>query len=73
MAADQEVRKTLRNVLLADENVAIRLQAIDLLVANRDDNMVGIMQGLVQRENNTSVRLKLQQALRDMNASIGTF
>jgi HEAT repeats/Putative zinc-finger len=73
MAADQEVRKTLRNVLLADSNVAIRLQAIDLLVAHRDDNMVGIMQGLVQRENNNSVRLKLEKALRDMNASIGTF
>jgi anti-sigma factor RsiW len=73
MAADQEVRKTLRNVLLADDNVAIRLQAIDLLVAHRDDNMVGIMQGLVQRENNHSVRLKLEKALRDMNASIGTF
>jgi hypothetical protein len=73
MAADQEVRKTLRNVLLADDNVAIRMQAIDLLVAHRDDNMVGVMQGLVQRENNNSVRLKLEKALRDMNASIGTF
>jgi hypothetical protein len=73
MADDPEVRKTLRNVLLADDNVAIRLQAIDLLVAHRDDNMVGIMQGLVQRENNNSVRLKLEKALREMNASIGTF
>lgn len=73
MAADQEVRKTLRHVLLADDNVAIRMQVIDLLVAHRDDNMVGVMQGLVQRENNNSVRLKLEKALRDMNASIGTF
>jgi hypothetical protein len=73
MAADEEVRKTLRNVLLADDNVAIRMQAIDLLVAHRDDNVVGVMQGLVQRENNNSVRLKLEKALRDMNASIGTF
>ena len=73
MAADQEVRKTLRNVLLADDNVAVRMQVIDLLVAHHDDNMVGVMQGLVQRENNNSVRLKLEKALRDMNASIGTF
>ena len=58
MAADQDVRKTLRNVLLADDNVAVRMQVIDLLVAHRDDNMVGIMQGLVQRENNDSVRRK---------------
>jgi hypothetical protein len=73
LAADQEVRKTLRHVLLSDDNVAVRMQVIDLLVAHRDDNMVGVMQGLVQRENNNSVRLKLEKALRDMNASIGTF
>ena len=45
----------------------------DLLVAHRDDNMVGMMQGLVQQENNNSVRLKLEKALRDMNASPGRF
>lgn len=73
LAGDAEVRKTLRRVLLADDNVAVRLLVIDLLVANRDDNMVGMMQGLVQKENNNSVRLKLEKALKDMNASIGTF
>ena len=73
LAGDPEVRKTLRNALLTDDNVAVRMQVIDLLVANRDDNMVGMMQGLVQKENNDSVRLKLEKALRDMNASIGTF
>jgi Putative zinc-finger/HEAT repeats len=73
LAGDSEVRKTLRRVLLADDNVAVRMLVIDLLVANRDDNMVGIMQGLVQRENNNSVRLKLEKALRDMNASPGRF
>jgi hypothetical protein len=73
LAADQEVRKSLRHALVADDNAAVRMQVIDLLVAHRDDNMVGIMQGLVQRENNDSVRRKLEKALRDMNASIGTF
>ena len=73
LAADSEVRKTLRNVLLTDDNVAVRMLAIDLLVANRDDNMVGMMQGLVQKENNNSVRLKMEKALRDMNASPGRF
>jgi hypothetical protein len=73
LAADPEVRKTLRHVLLADDNVAVRMQVIDLLVAHHDDNMVGVMQGLVQRENNDTVRRKLEKALRDMNASIGTF
>ena len=73
LAGDSEVRKTLRRVLLADDNVAVRMLVIDLLVANRDDNMVGMMQGLVQKENNNSVRLKLEKALRDMNASPGRF
>ena len=73
LAGDSEVRKTLRRVLLADDNVAVRMLVIDLLVANRDDNMVGMMQGLVQQENNNSVRLKLEKALRDMNASPGRF
>jgi hypothetical protein len=73
LAADSEVRKTLGRVLLSDDNVAVRMLAIDLLVAHRDDNMVGMMQGLVQKENNNSVRLKLEKALRDMNASPGRF
>ena len=73
LAGDSEVRKTLGRVLLADDNAAVRMLVIDLLVANRDDNMVGMMQGLVQKENNNSVRLKLEKALRDMNASPGRF
>jgi hypothetical protein len=73
LAADAEVRKGLRQALQSDEDPAVRMQVIDLLVAHRDDNMVGVMQGMVQRENNNSVRLKLEKALRDMNASIGTF
>ena len=60
-------------MLLADDNLAVRMQVIDLLVAHRDDNMVGVMQGVVQRENNNSVRLKLEKALKDMNASSGRF
>ena len=35
--------------------------------------VVGVLQGLVQREDNNYVRLKLEKALKDMNASIGTF
>ena len=73
LSADSEVRKTLGRVLLSDDNAAVRMLVIDLLVAHRDDNMVGMMQGLVQKENNNSVRLKLEKALRDMNASPGRF
>jgi hypothetical protein len=75
LAADPEVRKTLGRVLLTDDNAAVRMLVIDLLVAHRDDNdnVVGMMQGLVQKENNNSVRLKLEKALKDMNASPGRF
>jgi hypothetical protein len=73
LAGDPAVRKTLAQVLLSDENAAVRMQVVDLLVAHRDDTVVGVLQGLVQREDNTSVRLKLEKALKDMNASVGTF
>jgi hypothetical protein len=73
IAADPEVRKALARVLESDENPAVRMQVVDLLVAHRDDGIVGVLQGLVQKEDNLSVRLKLEKALKDMNASIGTF
>lgn len=73
LSADPEVRKTLSQVLLSDNNPAVRYQVVDLLVAHRDDSVVGVLQGLVQREDNSTVRMKLEKALKDMNASIGTF
>lgn len=73
LAADAEVRKTLARVLLSDDNAAIRMQAVDLLVSHRDDATVGMLQDVVQKEGNNSVRLKVAKALKDMNASVGTF
>ena len=72
-AADPTVSKTLAQVLLADHNDAVRMQVVDLLVARRDDSTVGVLQNVVQREENSYVRLKCEKALKDMNASIGTF
>ncbi|MGA2721327.1 MAG: HEAT repeat domain-containing protein [Bryobacteraceae bacterium] len=73
LAADPQIRKTLAQVLLADDNPAVRMQVVDLLVSHRDDSMVGVLQNLVQKEDNNYVRLKCEKALKDMNASIGTF
>jgi hypothetical protein len=73
LATDPQVRKSLSQVLLADTNPAVRMQVVDLLVAHHDDSLVGVLQGQVQREGNSNVRLKLEKALKDMNASIGTF
>jgi hypothetical protein len=73
LAGDAEVRKTLSQVLLSDDNDAVRMRAVDLLVAHRDDSMAGILQHLMQREDNGYVRQKCEKALKEMNASLGTF
>jgi hypothetical protein len=73
LAADPAVRKALLQAMRTDENPAVRTQAVDLVVAQPDDSMVGVMQDMVQKEDNNYIRLKLQKALKDMNASIGTF
>jgi anti-sigma factor RsiW len=72
-ARDPEVRKTLAQVLLTDDNARIRMQVADLLVAHRDDSLVGMLQSVMQREDNEYVRLKVEKALKEMNASAGTF
>jgi hypothetical protein len=46
---------------------------VDLLVAHRDDSTVGMLQSVMQREDNGYVRLKCEKALKEMNASLGTF
>jgi hypothetical protein len=72
-AADPNVRRIFQQALKADDNPAVRIGVVDLLLAHPDDSMVGVMQGMVQSENNDYVRLKLEKALKDLNASIGTF
>lgn len=73
LAGDAQVRKTLAQVLMTDDYPAVRMQAVDLLVAHRDGSMVGVLQSLVQQDSNDYVRLKCEKALKDWNASIGTF
>jgi hypothetical protein len=73
VSAEQDVRKVLAQVLLSDDNPAVRMQVVDMLVAHRDDAIVGVLQDLMQKENNNYVRMKSEQALKEMNASIGTF
>jgi hypothetical protein len=73
MAGDPRVLKTLSQVLLNDANPAMRMQVIDLMVTRRDDSVVGVLQNLMQREDNSGVRSKASKILKDWNASIGTF
>lgn len=72
-STDPEVRKTLSQVLMADDSDVVRMRVVDLLVAHRDDSMVGMLQSLMQREDNGYVRLKCEKALKELNASLGTF
>jgi len=73
LVSQADVRKTLARVLQTDENAAVRMRIVDLLTAQRDDSLVGVLQLQAQREDNTGVQQKLVKALKDMNASVGTF
>jgi hypothetical protein len=73
LAAEPPVRGALSQALQFDDNDAVRMQAVDLLTLRRDEAMVGVLQNLVQKEDNSYVRSKCTKALKEMNASIGTF
>lgn len=73
LAEQPPVRGVLSQALQFDDNDAVRMQAVDLLTLRRDEAMVGVLQNLVQKEDNSYVRLKCTKALKEMNASIGTF
>jgi hypothetical protein len=72
-AADSEVRKTLAQILLKDDNPGVRIQAIDMLTSYRDESVVGMLQNMVGREDNSYIRWRCEKALKEMNASVGTF
>jgi len=73
VASNARVIKTLAQVLLTDANPAMRKGAIDLIVLRPDDSTVGVLQNVMQREDNSAIRLKASKILKDWNASIGTF
>ena len=72
-AQDPETRKVLSHVLLTDENPAVRTQAIDVLVQNREQDLVGTLQELLRKEDDSYLRLRSQRVLREMKASVETF
>jgi hypothetical protein len=72
-AGDEQVRHTLADVLLKDDNPGVRVQAIDFLTAHHDDSIVGVLQDVVQKEDNSYVRARCRNLLQQMNASIGTY
>jgi HEAT repeat protein len=72
-STEPESRRALVDVLLADDNPGVRTQAVDLLTQQKDISVVPAFQRSLEREDNSYVRLRLQTALREMNASMETF
>jgi hypothetical protein len=72
-AGNVAVRRTLANVLLKDDNPGVRVQAIDLLTTHHDDSIVGILQDVVQKEDNNYIRTRSIKLLEEMKASVGTY
>jgi hypothetical protein len=68
-AEEPDTRQALTQVLLKDDNPGVRTQVIDLLVQRHTDSMVGVLQELMEKENNNGIRLRCQKILQDMNAS----
>jgi hypothetical protein len=72
-AGDPSVRQALAQVLLHDDNPGVRIETINVLTSHHDDAMVGILQDVFQKEDNHYVRTKVQNALQEMHATVGTF
>ena len=72
-AADAAVRKTLASVLLKDDNAGVRVQAIDVLTAHHDDSIVGVLQDVMQKEDDGYIRTRARNLLEAMRASVGTY
>ncbi len=68
-AEDPDTRQALTQVLLKDENPGVRTQVIDLLVQRHTDAMVGVLQELMEKEDNAYIRMRCQKVLQEMNAS----
>jgi hypothetical protein len=68
-AEDPDTRKALTQVLLKDDNPGVRTEVIDLLVQRHTDAMVGVLQELMEKEDNGYIRMRCQKVLQEMNAS----
>lgn len=68
-AQDPDTQRALTQVLLKDDNPGVRTEVIDLLVQKHTDAMVGVLQELMQKEDNNYIRLQCQKMLTEMNAS----
>lgn len=68
-----DVRHALITTLRNDSNPGMRVNAIELLTANPDRELVEVLQDVVRYEPNSYVRLRSEQTLAELNASIGLY
>lgn len=73
LSTEVEIRRAMTRALVFDDNPGVRIRVIDLLTKDHDADLVGVLQTQVQNERNNYVRLRCQDALRQMNASAGAF
>lgn len=67
---EPEVRRALVEALENDVNVGVRVQVIDLLTESPDSELAGVLQRIVREESNNYVRMRSEQALHALNASV---
>jgi hypothetical protein len=72
-ATEPDTRQVLTQVLLRDNNPGVRTQVIDLLTPQHNDSMVGVLQELMEKEDNSYIRMQCKKMLQDMNASVETY
>ncbi len=68
-----EVRQALMTSLRSDSNPGMRVSAIELLTANPNRELVDVLQDVVRHDSNNYVRLRSEQTLEALNASIGMY
>jgi hypothetical protein len=75
VARQADVRRVLARVLLKDPNAGIRSQIIDMLTDSlspgmgRENDMIGVFQDLMGREQNHYIRMRAQRQLQQVKAS----
>lgn len=72
-APDAEMRQAVAHTLLTDDNASVRALAVNLLVEGKQQDIVGVLQELLRKENNDYIRERSARALREMRASVETF
>lgn len=70
---DAETRQAVAHTLLTDDNASVRALAVNLLVEGKQQDIVGVLQELLHKENNDYIRERSARALREMRASVETF